>query len=104
MLGGVLTLAIPATAASGSPATQGLSCWPTEAGGSTIGPWVPMTGRQELALAISQTGGDPAQAVAEFARNDRNDDGLVCTMTQVLPNDASGNDTWFVSRDNIAGR
>ncbi len=53
-----------------------------------------------LRSAIAATGGDPAQADGEFARFDRNDDGLLCTMTQVLPNDASGNDTWFVSRDN----
>jgi hypothetical protein len=56
-----------------------------------------------LEEAIANTGGDPAQAAGEFARHDRNADGLVCTITQVLPNDASGSDTWFVSRDNITG-
>ena len=56
----------------------------------------------ELRAAIAATGGDPAQADGEFAHSDRNGDRVLCTMTQVLPNDASGFDTWFVSRDNIA--
>ena len=100
MLGGVLTLAT-ATAALAAPPHDGCPVGPSGRGGSTIGPWEPMT-MLELAMAISATGGDPAQAAGEFARNDRNGDGLVCTMTQLLPNDASGNDTWFVSRDNLA--
>jgi hypothetical protein len=56
----------------------------------------------ELANAIAETGGDPAQAEGEFALHDRDGDGVICTMTQVLPNDASGADTWFVSRDDTA--
>ena len=56
----------------------------------------------QLRAAIAGTGGDPAQADAEFAHSDRNGDGVLRTMTQVLPNDASGFDTWFVSPDNIA--
>ena len=102
VLVGVLTLGT-ATAALAAPPHSGCPTGPSGVGGSTIGAWQPMT-LAELRLAIAATGGDPAQADGEFARNDRNGDGTVCTMTQVLPNDASGDDTWFVSRDNIAAR
>ena len=57
----------------------------------------------DLRMAIVDTGGDPAQADAEFARHNRNGDAFVCTMTQILPNDASGSAVWFVSRDNTTG-
>ena len=100
LLVGVLTLST-ATAALAGPPHDGCPARPSGVGGSTIGAWE-LTTLAELRAAIAATGGDPAQADGEFARSDRNDDGLLCTMTQVLPNDASGNDTWFVSRDNNA--
>ena len=98
ILVGVLTLAT-ATAALAAPPHRGCPVGPSGVGGSTIGAWERMT-LAELRDAIALTGGDPAQADVEFARHNRNDDEFVCTMIQVLPNDASGADTWFVSRDN----
>ena len=89
-----------ATAALAAPPHSGCPMGPSR-GGSTIGSWEPMT-LGMLEKAIADTGGDPAQAAGEFALHDRNGDGVVCTMTQILPNDASGSDTWFVSRDNVA--
>jgi hypothetical protein len=97
LLVGVLTLGT-ATAALAAPPHDGCPAGPS-GGGSTIGAWEPMTPAM-LVAAIIASGGDPAGAEAEFARHDRNDDKILCVMTQVLPNDASGNDTWFVTRDN----
>lgn len=37
-----------------------------------------------------------------FATEDKNRDEVLCDMKQILPNDASGSDTWFVSHDNDA--
>ena len=61
-----------------------------------------LTTVEMLETAITETGGDPAQAEGEFALHNRNGDEFVCTLKQILPNDASGSDTWFVSRDNVA--
>ena len=100
MLVGVLALAT-GTAALAAPLYNGCPVGPFGGGSSTIGAWEPMT-LEDLAGAIEETGGDPAQAEGEFARHNRNGDGFICTLTQILPNDASGADTWFVSRDNTA--
>ena len=89
-----------ATAALAAPPHVGCPVGPSR-GGSTIGPWEPMT-IEMLESAIAATGGDPAQAEGEFALHNRNGDEIICTITQILPNDASGSDTWFVSRDNTA--
>lgn len=76
-----------------------------DAGGSTIGAWQ-LLDESALAAAIEAGGYDPAEAplfaAQVVAANDRNDDGLVCVMTQVLPNDASGANTFFVAHDNNA--
>ena len=65
------------------------------AGGSTIGGWELWTFADMLA-----TFEDPAAAQAEWDRHNRNNDDYVCVMEQVLPNDASGDDTWYLARDN----
>jgi hypothetical protein len=41
-----------------------------------------------------------ARGALACGRHDRNADGIICVITQVLPNDASGNDIWFVAPDN----
>ena len=79
----------------------GCSVGPVDAGGSTIGSWE-LLDEAALASALETAGYDPAFASSEFEVNDKNGDGLLCTMTQVLPNDASGNTTFFVSHDNNA--
>ena len=38
-----------------------------------------------LADAIEASGFDPAEASLIFAQQDRNDDGTLCVMVQVLP-------------------
>lgn len=96
----LLVLLLVAAPALAAPRHVGCPVGPS-GGNSTIGSWQLMT-LEELAAAIAATGGDPAQADAEFAKHNRNGDRYVCTSTQVLPNDASGATTWFVSRDNIA--
>ena len=99
VLAGVLTLGT-VTAVLAAPPHDGCPIGSSR-GGSTIGQWERMT-KPMLEVAIAETGGDPAQAEGEFALHDRNGDGVLCTITQVLPNDASGSETWFVSRDNTA--
>ena len=96
-----LATLLTAGAALAAPPHTGCPAGPNGAGGSTIGSWELMD-LEDLAAAIEATGGDPAQAEQEFARQNRNGDEFVCTMTQVLPNDASGSDIWFVSRDNTS--
>lgn len=44
--------------------------------------------------------GNATAAQATFDFCDKNGDGFVCTMTQSLPNDANGSDTWYLSEDN----
>ena len=97
----VLATFLTAGAALAAPPHSGCPAGPSGAGRSTIGMWELMT-VEDLAAAIEATGGDPAQAEQEFALHNRNGDELICTMTQVLPNDASGSDIWFVSRDNTS--
>lgn len=80
---------------------SGCSVGPVGAGGSTIGSWE-LFDESALATALETAGYDPAFTAGEFESNDKNGDGLLCVMTQVLPNDASGNTTFFVSHDNNA--
>ena len=67
----------------------------------TIGAWDEWN-QPTLEAFMAAAGGNPAEAADVFAFNDRNHDGLLCVMTQVLPNDASGFTTFFIPRDNIA--
>ena len=106
MLRALSTLSFAATVAmamtSGAFAAspyRGCSVGPEDAGGSTIGSWE-LLDEAALAVALEMAGYDPAFAAGEFEANDKNGDALLCIMTQVLPNDASGNTTFFVSHDN----
>ena len=85
--------------AGAAPAHESCPVGAGQTGTATIGAWEAMD-ETTLAAAMQAAGGDPSQAAAEFAKYDRNGDDYLCVMTQVLPNDASGFDTWFVSRDN----
>ncbi len=95
---GVMVFAGSATAASPH---AGCSVGPVDAGNSTIGSWVLMD-EEDLAAGLDAAGFNPDEAAEIFAKEDKNGDGLLCVMTQVLPNDSSGSDTWFVSHDNTA--
>lgn len=98
-----LTMAMTAGIASAAPPHSGCPAGPSGTGQSTIGAF----DRWDLATWVANieaTGGDVASAPAAFESVDRNGDGIVCVMTQVLPNDASGNTTFFVPVDNSAGR
>ncbi|HSM44557.1 MAG TPA: hypothetical protein VK969_06020 [Acidimicrobiia bacterium] len=90
-----------AGAALGAPPHGGCPVGPVNAGNSTIGAWERMD-ETTLAAATAASGFDPGIVADIFAKEDRNGDGLLCVMTQVLPNDASGSDIWFVSHDNNA--
>lgn len=96
-----IALLVMATAAFAASPYAGCSVGPGPAGGSTIEAWQLMN-EQTLADAVEASGFDPAEAALIFAKEDKNNDGNLCVMVQVLPNDASGSDTWFVSHDNNA--
>jgi hypothetical protein len=70
-------------------------------GGSSIGDWR-LLSEAEFAAELASGGFDPAEAAVIFATEDRNQDDLLCVMKQILPNDSSGSDTWYVSHDNNA--
>ena len=90
-----------ATGASAASPNAGCSVGPTSKGTSAIGPWR-LLNESALASELAAAGIDPSLAAGEFVKSDKNGDGQLCVMTQVLPNDASGNTTWFVSHDNNA--
>ncbi|MDP8904080.1 MAG: hypothetical protein M3N29_01975 [Chloroflexota bacterium] len=94
-----LVATLMATGASAASPHTGCPVGPGGAGGSTIAAWQPMN-ETTLAAAIAGAGFDPTEAAAVFEAGDRNHDGLLCVLVQTLPNDASGSDTWFVSKDN----
>lgn len=96
-----LIVVMTATGAIAASPYAGCSVGPSGSGGSTISGWELMD-EATLADAIEASGFDPAEASLIFAKEDKNDDGLLCVMVQVLPNDASGSDTWFVPHDNNA--
>jgi hypothetical protein len=92
---------ISAAGASAASPFAGCPVGPTSAGGSTIGAWQLMD-EATLGAALLAAGVDPANAAPILARDDKNGDGRICVMTQLLPNDASGSEVWFVSHDNDA--
>lgn len=100
---GLVTLATMtlSTGALASSPYRGCSVGPGPNGESTIGAWELMD-EETLADGIAASGFDPAEAAVIFAKEDKNDDGQLCVMVQVLPNDASGSDIWFVPHDNNA--
>ena len=80
---------------------RGCPVGPQDEGGSTIGEWHLWT-EVTFAEELEAAGFDPEDAAAVFAKENKNRDAYLCVMTQNLPNDASGSDTWFVSHDNNA--
>ena len=90
-----------AVGASAAPPHDGCPVGPGENGQTGINAWLLMD-ESALDAAMEAAGGGPEAAAAEFAKNNRNGDAYLCVQRQVLPNDASGFTTFFVSRDNIA--
>lgn len=88
-----------ASAAVAAPPYTGCAVGPNFAGSSMLGSWELMD-ETEFAAALVSVGYDPALAPSQIAANDKNGDGLVCVMPQTLPNEASGNDSFFVLHDN----
>ena len=98
-----LALVALASTASASSPWDGCPVGPVGAGGSSIAGWE-FIDEADLADAVEAAGFDPAEVSLVFAKEDRNEDGTLCVMVQTLPNDASGSDTWFVTKDNNARR
>jgi hypothetical protein len=96
---GVAAMAGFSVGAGAAPTHEACPVGAGQTGTASIGAWEAMD-EATLAAAMQAAGGDPSQAAAEFAKYNRNGDSYLCVMTQVLPNDASGFDTWFISRDN----
>lgn len=99
---GLLFTAAFAPGALAAPPNRACGVGPDGAGNSTIGEWQ-LWDEATLAAGLADHFGLPAQVAADvFDAEDKNNDGLLCVLVQVLPNDASGSDTWFVSHDNNA--
>ena len=95
-----ITMAVTlTTAVLAAPPHRGCPVGADYAGGSTIGAWRLMD-QAEFAAAIAAEGYDPAIAASYFAAGDKNDDGKLCVMPQTLPNEASGDDTYWLLHDN----
>lgn len=88
-------LAAPALAAK---PIAGCPTGPGDTGTADITAWQ-LWDQATFEAAVIATGGDPTGVYDE---GDKNGDGKLCILVQVLPNDASGNDTWFVSKDNTS--
>ena len=99
---GLVMVAASGSAALASPPHAGCGVGPNDAGPSAINGWQ-LWDEPTLAGEIEASFGNGAASAAMiFASEDRNGDGMLCVMKQVLPNDASGATTWFVSADNTA--
>ncbi len=106
---GLLIVVALAPGALAAPPNDGCGVGPGEAGNSTIGAWE-LWDQATLATNLVELQGfdeDVAEVVAEeefeaWDRNVENGDGLMCFMIQRLPNDATGQDTWFIFVDNTA--
>lgn len=91
LMAGVATAAPPNTGCPNGPPVQ-------QGGPATVIAW-----RLMDAALLQELSGASEEAIAdEFATHDRNDDGLLCVLTEVLPNDASGAFEWFTPVDNVA--
>ncbi len=96
-----IVMVVLATGALAASPYAGCSVGPSGTGGSTIGGWE-LWDEATLGDAQVAAGFDLEGYSAEFDKQDNNNDGTLCVMVQVLPNDASGSDTWFVTHDNNA--
>lgn len=96
-----LVMVVLATGALAKSPYAGCPVGPSGTGGSTIGGWE-LWDEGTVVAALVAGGMDPAEAPLFFEEADKNNDGSLCVMVQVLPNDASGSDTWHLYLDNNA--
>ncbi|MEJ2487369.1 MAG: hypothetical protein P8Y68_16715 [Anaerolineales bacterium] len=101
--GFLLAMASPAHADNaGAPAA---GCQPG-AGNDLMGSWQLLSLEEYAQLLVEKSKSAPsyeqalARATATYAFCDKNGDNYACVMTQNLPNDANGSDTWFLIEDN----
>ena len=100
---GLLSVASVPTALA-APPHSGCGQGPGEGTGSANGAWELWDEEiYDAALLEFSDGEDPGFTAADvFAEDDRNRDGHLCVMIQMLPNDASGSDVYFLAHDNTA--
>lgn len=98
----LLATAFPAQADSSVPLAD---CQPG-AGNDLMSNWELMSLEQYAQYLVDNSKANPtyeqalARATATYAFCDKNGDNYACVMTQYLPNDANGSDTWFLIEDN----
>lgn len=98
----LLAAVSPVSAANGTAPTAG--CQPG-AGNDLMGSWQ-LLSLEEYADLLNKEYNAPnyesalARATATYAFCDKNGDNYACVMTQNLPNDANGSDTWLLVEDN----
>lgn len=100
----ILLVAVsPVSAANGAAPTAG--CQPG-AGNDLMGSWQLLSLEEYALLLVEKSKSAPSyeealqRATATYAFCDKNGDNYACVMTQNLPNDANGSDTWFLIEDN----
>jgi len=93
---GLFTVMTVQVALASPPEVTACPTGPGDTNSEIITGWELIT-QEQLA---ERYGGNEAAAQATFDFCDRDGDGLICTMTQHLPNDANGSDLWYLSEDN----
>ena len=100
----ILLVAVsPVSAANGTTPSTG--CQPG-AGNDLMGSWQLLSLEEYAQLLVEKSKSNPSyeealkRATATYAFCDKNGDNYACVMTQHLPNDANGSDTWFLIEDN----
>jgi hypothetical protein len=97
----VTAMAGLAVGASAAPPHNACAIGPGGSGNTGNSAWQ-LTDEPTLGAAIEAAGGGADDVAAIFVANDKNGDELLCVLTQTLPNDASGAETFFVFHDNTA--
>ncbi len=101
--GFLLTMAPPAHADNAGAPVAG--CQPG-AGNDLMSNWQLLSLEEYAQLLVDSSKSEPTwdqaldRATATYAFCDKNGDNYACVMTQHLPNDANGSDTWFLIEDN----
>ena len=98
----LLATAFPVQANGGAPVAD---C-PPGAGTDLMSSWELMSLEEYATYLFENSKSNPtkeeadARAAATYAFCDKNGDNYACVMTQYLPTDANGSDTWFLIEDN----
>ena len=95
----VTAMAGLAASAGAAPKHDGCPVGPGQGGNTGNSAWELMTKGALIDAILEDSGGDPEDVEALVEKNDKNGDGDLCALKQVLPPGAS---VFYVFRDNTA--